>query len=79
MCDESRTHGSEESGCCPLWVSASYPTFVMPTMIGGFANWLVPLMIGAPDMSFPRANFLETILVIFNITWLFEKEKLGIL
>jgi len=30
--------------------------FVMPTMIGGFGNWFVPLMIGAPDMSFPRMN-----------------------
>jgi len=25
-------------------------------MIGGFGNWFVPLMIGAPDMSFPRMN-----------------------
>ena len=24
---------------------------VMPAMIGGFANWFVPLMIGAPDLS----------------------------
>ena len=30
--------------------------FVMPFMIGGFGNWFVPLMIGAPDMSFPRMN-----------------------
>jgi cytochrome c oxidase subunit 1 len=29
---------------------------VMPVMIGGFGNWFVPLMIGAPDMSFPRMN-----------------------
>ena len=27
---------------------------VMPTLIGGFGNLFVPLMIGAPDMAFER-------------------------
>jgi len=29
---------------------------VMPTLIGGFGNFLVPTMIGAPDMAFARVN-----------------------
>ncbi len=29
---------------------------VMPALIGGFANWMVPIMIGAPDMAVPRMN-----------------------
>jgi cytochrome c oxidase subunit 1 len=27
---------------------------VMPALIGGFANWLIPIMVGGCDMSLPR-------------------------
>ena len=39
--------------------------FAMPILIG-FANYLVPLMIGARDMAFPRLNALSYWLFLFG-------------
>jgi hypothetical protein len=47
---------------------------IMPSYIGGFANWLVPVMIGSPDMAFPRLNNVSFWVRVWKR---FSKEKIS--
>jgi cytochrome c oxidase subunit 1 len=50
--------------------------FVMP-MLAGFANYIVPLQIGAADMAFPRINALSFWIIPFSGLLLFSGFALG--
>ncbi len=50
---------------------------VMPAFVG-FANWMVPMMVGAPDMALPRMNNWSFWIIPFAFTMLLLPLVLGI-
>lgn len=43
---------------------------VIPTLMGGFGNYLIPLILGAPDLIYPRLNLLSLWLLPGGILFL---------
>jgi len=54
---------------------------VIPTILGGFGNWIIPLILGRPDISFPRLNnlrfWLLPVSLVFIILSLFIDSGAG--
>jgi cytochrome c oxidase subunit I len=56
--------------------------FAIPMLVGGFTNFAMPLMIGAPDVAFPRLNMLSYVLfppggILLLLSFLYGAPQAG--
>nr|WGC93706.1 cytochrome c oxidase subunit I [Mansonella sp.] len=50
---------------------------VMPILIGGFGNWMLPVMLGAPEMAFPRVNALSFWITFSALLMVYQSFFIG--
>lgn len=51
--------------------------FLMPILIGGFGNYLLPILGGVSDLSLPRLKALRAWLLIPSVLFLVIRMRLG--
>jgi len=49
----------------------------MPILMGGFGNWMLPTVIGSPDMAFPRLNNLSFWLLPWALFFFFMSAHIA--
>ena len=81
MADNTLIDGQTYNGLVSMHGTTMIFLFIVP-VLAGFGNYLVPLMIGARDVAFPRLNALSFWLLLFGgiafyVSLLFEPPTAG--